>query len=163
MSSISCWLRWPLGVCHSRHQRAEIVSGRKPIKGSYNLTFKSLRGSSEGKGNGFAIKHTKELYFATRNKNYYLTVGHIRMDNPGPQVLQMDNGKSKKLRNRNCWFWLHWKNISWQRRIFFFYLFTLCSARVSALVIELSANPCERTGKLETCPILKKDRLMVRV
>jgi hypothetical protein len=31
-----------------------------------------------------------------------------------------------------------------------FRLFTLCSARVSALVIVLSDSPCERIGKLET-------------
>jgi hypothetical protein len=45
----------------------------------------------------------------------------------------------------------------------FFYLFTLCSACVSALVIVLSDSLCERIGKLENCPILKEDRLFVRV
>jgi hypothetical protein len=37
-------------------------------------------------------------------------------------------------------------------------LFTLCSARVSELVIVLSDNPCERIGKWETCLILKESR-----
>jgi hypothetical protein len=32
-----------------------------------------------------------------------------------------------------------------------------CSARVSALVIVLSDSPCERSGQLETCLILKED------
>jgi hypothetical protein len=41
---------------------------------------------------------------------------------------------------------------------FFFRLFTLCSARVSALVIVLNDSPCERIGKWETCPILNEDR-----
>jgi hypothetical protein len=39
----------------------------------------------------------------------------------------------------------------------FFHLFTLCSACVSALVIVLSDNPCERIGKWETSLILKED------
>jgi hypothetical protein len=47
--------------------------------------------------------------------------------------------------------------------MFFFRLFTLCSARVSALVIALSDSPREEIGKWETCPILKEDRLFVRV
>jgi hypothetical protein len=34
---------------------------------------------------------------------------------------------------------------------------------VSVLVIELSDSPCERIGKWETSPILKEDRLLVRV
>jgi hypothetical protein len=37
--------------------------------------------------------------------------------------------------------------------MFFFRLFTLCSGRVSALVVVLSDNPRERIGKWETCPI----------
>jgi hypothetical protein len=40
----------------------------------------------------------------------------------------------------------------------FFRLFTLCSAPVSAIVIVLSESPCERIGKWETCPILKKTK-----
>jgi hypothetical protein len=47
--------------------------------------------------------------------------------------------------------------------MFFFRLFTLCSARVSALVIVLSDSPREGTGKREMCPILKEDRSLVRV
>jgi hypothetical protein len=43
-----------------------------------------------------------------------------------------------------------------------FRLFTLCSARVSALVIVLSESPCERNGIWETCPILKEGRSLVR-
>jgi hypothetical protein len=42
-------------------------------------------------------------------------------------------------------------------------LFTLCSARVSALVIVLSDSTCERIGKWETCPFLKEDRSLERV
>jgi hypothetical protein len=44
-----------------------------------------------------------------------------------------------------CFCWLYWKNFSWRHWIFFFLLSTLCSARVSALVIVLSDCPCERT------------------
>jgi hypothetical protein len=40
--------------------------------------------------------------------------------------------------------------------MYFLHLFTLCSARVSALVIVLSDSQCERIGKWETCPILKQ-------
>jgi hypothetical protein len=36
-----------------------------------------------------------------------------------------------------------------------FRLFTLCSARVSSLVIVLGDSSCERIRKWETCPILK--------
>jgi hypothetical protein len=39
----------------------------------------------------------------------------------------------------------------------FFCLSTHCSALVSALVILLSGNSCERIIKWETCPILKDD------
>jgi hypothetical protein len=42
-------------------------------------------------------------------------------------------------------------------------LFTLCNARVSALVIVLSDSPRERIGKLETSPIVKDDRSLVCV
>jgi hypothetical protein len=45
----------------------------------------------------------------------------------------------------------------------FFHLFTISSARVSALLIVLSDSPCERIGKWETCPILKEDTSLVRV
>jgi hypothetical protein len=44
-----------------------------------------------------------------------------------------------------------------------FCLFTLCSAHVSALVIVLSDVPSERIRKLETCLILKEDRLLVHI
>jgi hypothetical protein len=37
-----------------------------------------------------------------------------------------------------------------------FRLFTLCSARVSALVIVLNDSPCEIIGKWEAWPILKE-------
>jgi hypothetical protein len=47
--------------------------------------------------------------------------------------------------------------------LMFVRLFVLCSARVSALVIMLSGSPCERIGKWEPCPILKKVRSLVRV
>jgi hypothetical protein len=42
-------------------------------------------------------------------------------------------------------------------------LFTLCSARASALVIILSDSTYERIGKWENCPILKEDIPLVRV
>jgi hypothetical protein len=42
-------------------------------------------------------------------------------------------------------------------------LFTLCGARVSALVIVLNDSPCEGIGKWETCQILKEDTLLVRL
>jgi hypothetical protein len=45
----------------------------------------------------------------------------------------------------------------------FFHLFTLCSARVSSLVIVLSDRSFERIGKWETCQILKEDRLLVLI
>jgi hypothetical protein len=44
----------------------------------------------------------------------------------------------------------------------FFRLFTLCSARVSALVILLCYSPCEIIGKWETCPSLKEDRFVIK-
>jgi hypothetical protein len=47
--------------------------------------------------------------------------------------------------------------------MFFYRLFTLCSAYVSALVIVLSDNQCERIGKWETCLILKEDKWLVCV
>jgi hypothetical protein len=40
--------------------------------------------------------------------------------------------------------------------MFFFPLFTHCSAHVSTLVIVLSGRPRERIGKWETCPILRE-------
>jgi hypothetical protein len=43
-------------------------------------------------------------------------------------------------------FWLHWKNFSWQHWLLFFPLFTLCSTRVSALVIVLKYSPYEKWG-----------------
>jgi hypothetical protein len=46
---------------------------------------------------------------------------------------------------------------------FSFPLFTLCSARVSSLVIVLSDSPCERIGKWETFLFLKEDRSLVHV
>jgi hypothetical protein len=49
--------------------------------------------------------------------------------------VKQNNGNANKLRNRICLCWLYWKNFSWQHWMFFFRLFTFCSARVSALVI----------------------------
>jgi hypothetical protein len=46
----------------------------------------------------------------------------------------LDGGGGQELRNRICFCWLHWNNFSWQNYMFFRSL-TLCSARVSALVI----------------------------
>jgi hypothetical protein len=54
------------------------------------------------------------------------------------------------------------KNLCWQHGMFF-HLFTPCSACVSALVIVLSDNLCERIGKWETCLTLKEDRSLVRI
>jgi hypothetical protein len=72
-------------------------------------------------------------------------------------------GKTKKLEIRICLWWLRWKNFTWQHWMFFARLFTLCSARDSAFVIVLSESPCERTGKWETCPILKEDIVGLRL
>jgi transposase len=47
--------------------------------------------------------------------------------------------------------------------MFFFRLFTLRSARVSALVIALSECSCERIRKLETCTILKEEIVGARL
>jgi transposase-like protein len=47
--------------------------------------------------------------------------------------------------------------------MFFFRLFTVCSARVSALMIVLSDSPCDGIGKWETCPILKEDIVGARL
>jgi hypothetical protein len=47
--------------------------------------------------------------------------------------------------------------------VFFFCLFTISSARVSALVIVLNDSPCEKIGKWGTCLILKKGVTLVRV
>jgi hypothetical protein len=44
-----------------------------------------------------------------------------------------------------------------------FFFFTLCNARVSELNFALTESLCERIRKLETCPILKEDRSLVRV
>jgi hypothetical protein len=45
----------------------------------------------------------------------------------------------------------------------FFHLFILCSAHVSALVIVLSESRWEQIGKWEAFPILKEDRLLMRI
>jgi hypothetical protein len=45
----------------------------------------------------------------------------------------------------------------------FFNSFTLCNARVSALVIVLSDSPRERIGKCETSPVLKEDIVGARL
>jgi hypothetical protein len=74
-----------------------------------------------------------------------------------------NDGNTKKLRNRICLRWLHWKNFGCKHWMFFSHLFTFCTARVSALMIVLSDSPCERIGKWETCPILEKDTSLVRV
>jgi hypothetical protein len=74
-----------------------------------------------------------------------------------------NNGNTRKLRNRICLCWLHWKNFSWQHWMFFFHLFTLCSACVSVLGIVLSDSPCGKIGKWATFPILKEDRLLLFV
>jgi hypothetical protein len=42
----------------------------------------------------------------------------------------------------------------------FFHLFTLCSARVSALVLVLSDGSCERIGKWETCSICERRQIV---
>jgi hypothetical protein len=44
--------------------------------------------------------------------------------------------------------------------MFFFRLFTFCSARVSVLFVIFRDSPCERIGKWETCPILKKGQIV---
>jgi hypothetical protein len=64
---------------------------------------------------------------------------------------------------RICFFWLHWKNFSWQHCILFFRLFILRSARVSALMIVLSDSPCEIIGNWKPCPILKEDIFGMRL
>jgi hypothetical protein len=73
-----------------------------------------------------------------------------------------NNGDTKKLRNIICLCWLQWKNFSWQHWMLF-RLFTLCSARVSALMSVLSDSPCEGIEKWETCSILKEGRLLLHV
>jgi hypothetical protein len=57
------------------------------------------------------------------------------------------------------WSVAHWPRTHWM----FFHLFRLCSALFSALVIVLNDSPRERTGKLETCTILKEDSSLVCV
>jgi transposase len=42
----------------------------------------------------------------------------------------------------------------------FYRLFTVCSARVSELMIGLSDSQCERLGKWKTCPILKRGQIV---
>jgi hypothetical protein len=42
----------------------------------------------------------------------------------------------------------------------FFRLLTLCCARASELVTLLSDNPCETVTKWDTCPILKRGRIL---
>jgi hypothetical protein len=76
---------------------------------------------------------------------------------------RLNNGNTKRLRNRIYLCWLHWKNFSWQHWMLFFRLFTFCSDRASALLIVLNDSWCETIGKLETCPIMKENRSLVRV
>jgi hypothetical protein len=81
----------------------------------------------------------------------------VRVSYPGSYTGgEQNNGNTTKLRNIISLCWLHWKNFSFQQWIFF-RLFTLCSARVSALVIVLSDSRREKIGKWKTCPIVKKD------
>jgi hypothetical protein len=47
--------------------------------------------------------------------------------------------------------------------MFFLLSLTLFSASVIALMIVLSASPCEKIRKWETSPILKEDGWFVRV
>lgn len=47
--------------------------------------------------------------------------------------------------------------------MFFFYLFKLCSARVSALVTVLSEHLCKRTGKWDICQILNEGMSLVHI
>jgi hypothetical protein len=42
----------------------------------------------------------------------------------------------------------------------FFHLFTLCGARVSALVIVLSDSPCERIGKMGDLSDLESEQIV---
>jgi hypothetical protein len=56
--------------------------------------------------------------------------------------------------------WLRWKNFSCQHWLFFFCLFTLCSAHVSGLMIVLNENPCERVGKLETLSDFERGQIV---
>jgi hypothetical protein len=70
---------------------------------------------------------------------------------------------TKKLRKRMCLCWPQSKNFSWQHCMFFFCLFTLCSAHVSGIVIVMSDSPCERIGKWKTCLIFKEGRSLVRI
>jgi hypothetical protein len=64
-----------------------------------------------------------------------------------------NNGNTKKLRNRICVGYIEITAVG--NTEYFLRLFLLCSACTSALRIVLSGSPCERIGKLETCPILK--------
>jgi hypothetical protein len=51
--------------------------------------------------------------------------------------------------NRICLCWLHWKNFCWQNWMFFFHLFTLRSARISALVIVWKNRKVEYLSDFE--------------
>jgi hypothetical protein len=66
-----------------------------------------------------------------------------------------NNGNTKKLRNRICVGYT--ERTSAGNTECSSALFTLCSARVSALVIVLSDSPCKRIGKWETCPVFKDE------
>jgi hypothetical protein len=70
------------------------------------------------------------------------------------------NENTKKLRNSVCVGPIEGLSVT-KLWMFFFCLFTLCSAGVIALVIVLSESPCERIGKWETCPVLKENRSLV--
>jgi hypothetical protein len=72
------------------------------------------------------------------------------------------NRKTRKLMNRIYVGYIERTSVG-NIECSFFRLFTLCSARVSSLVIVLSDCPSERIGKLETCLMLKEDRSLVRV
>jgi hypothetical protein len=72
-----------------------------------------------------------------------------------------NNGNTKKLRNRIYVGYIETTSVGSTECSSVF--FTFCSDRVSALMIVLNEGPCERIEGWEACPILKEDRLLVRV
>jgi hypothetical protein len=87
-------------------------------------------------------KHTPadQIGITKRNAPYSQSNILLHTHHHTPKACPYTGGRqstenTQKLRNRICMCWLLWKNFSWQHWMFFFSVFTLCYAHVSALVI----------------------------
>jgi hypothetical protein len=78
------------------------------------------------------------------------------------QNFEQNNGNTNKLRIIICVGYIERTSVG-NTEMFFFRLFTLCSARVVPLMLMMNDSPCERIGKWETWPILKEDKSLLRI